>query len=162
MYSQAVTHPSTNMTQCCLTSVIRRELVFSTWYGRRRYMKGKFWFVYNWSLCPSPHWSSFSGCSHPHWSSSSGCSRPHLSSFSGVVWSFSPHRSSCGISCSCWSSRGSSHLISKFWWCWEWSRGSCSRWSHGSLEGSSPSIISSFSDVRLYSDFSLAAAIFDM
>ena len=33
MYSQAVTHPSTNMAQCCLTSVIRRELVFSTWYG---------------------------------------------------------------------------------------------------------------------------------
>ena len=32
--SQAVTHPSTNQTQCCLTSVIRRELVFSTWYGR--------------------------------------------------------------------------------------------------------------------------------
>ena len=30
MYSQAVTHPSTNMAQCCLTSVIRRELVFST------------------------------------------------------------------------------------------------------------------------------------
>ena len=36
MYSQAVTHPSTNMAQCCLTSVIRRELVFSTWYGRRQ------------------------------------------------------------------------------------------------------------------------------
>ena len=35
MYSQAVTHPSTNTTQCCLTSVIRRELVFSTWYGPR-------------------------------------------------------------------------------------------------------------------------------
>ena len=34
-YSQAVTHPSTNATQCCLTSVIGRELVFSTWYGRR-------------------------------------------------------------------------------------------------------------------------------
>lgn len=33
-YSQAVTHPSTNPTQCCLTSVIGRELVFSTWYGR--------------------------------------------------------------------------------------------------------------------------------
>ena len=30
MYSQAVTHPSTNIAQCCLTSVIRRELVFST------------------------------------------------------------------------------------------------------------------------------------
>ena len=30
MYSQAVTHPSTNMAQCCLTSVIGRELVLST------------------------------------------------------------------------------------------------------------------------------------
>ena len=36
MYSQVVTHPSTNMTQCCLTSVIRRERVLSTWYGRRQ------------------------------------------------------------------------------------------------------------------------------
>jgi hypothetical protein len=35
-YSQAVTHPSTNLAQCCLTSVIGRELVLSTWYGRRR------------------------------------------------------------------------------------------------------------------------------
>ena len=35
-YSQAVTHPSTNATQCCLTSVIGRELVLSTWYGRRQ------------------------------------------------------------------------------------------------------------------------------
>ena len=34
-YSQAVTHPSTNSAQCCLTSVIGRELVYSTWYGRR-------------------------------------------------------------------------------------------------------------------------------
>ena len=33
-YSQAVTHPSTNTAQCCLTSVIGRELVLSTWYGR--------------------------------------------------------------------------------------------------------------------------------
>ena len=32
--SQAVSHPSTNLAQCCLTSVIRRELVFSAWYGR--------------------------------------------------------------------------------------------------------------------------------
>ena len=30
MYSQAVTHPSTNMAQCCLTSVIGRELGLST------------------------------------------------------------------------------------------------------------------------------------
>ena len=29
-YSQAVTHPSTNRTQRCLTSVIGREPVFST------------------------------------------------------------------------------------------------------------------------------------
>ena len=40
-YSQAVTHPSTNLAQCCLTSVIRRELVFSTWYGRRQDRRGK-------------------------------------------------------------------------------------------------------------------------
>ena len=30
LYSQAVTHPSTNRAQCCLTSVIGRELVHST------------------------------------------------------------------------------------------------------------------------------------
>ena len=35
LYSQAVTHPSTNRTQPCLTSVIGRELVYSRWYGRR-------------------------------------------------------------------------------------------------------------------------------
>ena len=35
-YSQAVTHPSTNFAQPDLTSVIRREPVFSWWYGRRR------------------------------------------------------------------------------------------------------------------------------
>ena len=34
--SQAVSHPSTNRAQRCLTSVIGRELVFSTWYGRCR------------------------------------------------------------------------------------------------------------------------------
>ena len=38
VYSQAVTHPSTNTTQRCLTSVIGRELVLSTWYGRRHYV----------------------------------------------------------------------------------------------------------------------------
>ena len=32
--SQAVTHPSTAWAQCCLTSVIGRELVCSAWYGR--------------------------------------------------------------------------------------------------------------------------------
>ena len=34
--SQAVTHPSTNRAQHCLTSVIGRELVCSMWYGRWR------------------------------------------------------------------------------------------------------------------------------
>ena len=34
--SQAVTHPSTNRARRCLTSVIRREPVLSTWYGRRQ------------------------------------------------------------------------------------------------------------------------------
>ena len=38
--SQAVTHPSTNQAQCCLTSVIGRELVLSTWYGRWQCMFG--------------------------------------------------------------------------------------------------------------------------
>ena len=32
--SQAVTHPSTNRTQRCLTSLIGREAVYSTWCGR--------------------------------------------------------------------------------------------------------------------------------
>ena len=32
--SQAVSHPSTNHAQCCLTSMIVREPVFSTRYGR--------------------------------------------------------------------------------------------------------------------------------
>ena len=40
--SQAVTHPSTNRAQRCLTSVIGRELVRSTWYGRWR-EKGAFY-----------------------------------------------------------------------------------------------------------------------
>ena len=35
-YSQAVTHPSTNLAQQSLTSVIGREPVFSLWYGRRQ------------------------------------------------------------------------------------------------------------------------------
>ena len=34
--SQAVTHPSTNRALRCFTSVIGRELVRSTWYGRWR------------------------------------------------------------------------------------------------------------------------------
>ena len=32
--SQAVSHPGTDQALCCLTSVIGRELVFLTWYGR--------------------------------------------------------------------------------------------------------------------------------
>ena len=42
--SQAVTHPSTNRARRCLTSVIRREPVFSTWYGRRQRRNAKAWF----------------------------------------------------------------------------------------------------------------------
>ena len=38
-YSQAVTHPSTNRARRCLTSVIGREPVRSTWYGRRHYRR---------------------------------------------------------------------------------------------------------------------------
>ena len=34
-YSQAVTHLSTDRARRCLTAVIGREPVFSTWYGRR-------------------------------------------------------------------------------------------------------------------------------
>ena len=34
--SQAVPHPSTILARRCLTSVIRRERVCSSWYGRRR------------------------------------------------------------------------------------------------------------------------------
>ena len=36
-YSQAVTHPSTDRARRCLTAVIGREPVFSTWYGRRHF-----------------------------------------------------------------------------------------------------------------------------
>ena len=35
-HANAVTHPSTNRARRCLTSVIGREPVFSTWYGRWR------------------------------------------------------------------------------------------------------------------------------
>ena len=35
-YSKAVTHSSTDWPRRCLTSVIGREPVFSTWYGRRQ------------------------------------------------------------------------------------------------------------------------------
>ena len=36
--SQAVPHPSTILARRCLTSVIRRERVCSSWYGRRRWI----------------------------------------------------------------------------------------------------------------------------
>ena len=45
MYSQAVTHPSTNMAQYCLTAVIGRELVFSTWYGRIQEQEDKLYLL---------------------------------------------------------------------------------------------------------------------
>ena len=35
--SQAVPHPSTTLARRCLTSVIGRERVYSSWYGRRRW-----------------------------------------------------------------------------------------------------------------------------
>ena len=35
-YSQPVTHASTDRAQRCLTAVIGREPVLSTWYGRRQ------------------------------------------------------------------------------------------------------------------------------
>ena len=57
LYSQAVTHPSTNRSQPCLTSVIRRELVYSRWYGRRQC----------WSVRKSGHFNplkSDSCCDH--------------------------------------------------------------------------------------------------
>ena len=44
-YSQAVTHPSTNPARQGLTSVIRREPVFSLWYGRRREKGEKIWLL---------------------------------------------------------------------------------------------------------------------
>ena len=42
--SQAVTHPSTNRARRCLTLVIRREPVLSTWYGRWHKLRS------NWDL----------------------------------------------------------------------------------------------------------------
>ena len=35
-YSQEVSHPSTSRARRCVTSVFRREPVYSAWYGRRR------------------------------------------------------------------------------------------------------------------------------
>ena len=43
--SQAVTHPSTIRARRCLTSVIGREPVFSTWYGRRQRRGGKLGYI---------------------------------------------------------------------------------------------------------------------
>ena len=43
--SQAVSHPSTNRAQHCLTSVIGRELVYSMWYGRCREKRVKWGIV---------------------------------------------------------------------------------------------------------------------
>ena len=43
--SQAVTHPSTNQARRCLTSVIRREPVYSAWYGRRQQQRFKKWIL---------------------------------------------------------------------------------------------------------------------
>ena len=45
--SQAVSHPSTNLAQHCLTSVIGRELVFSMWYGRCQRLQQKLNFFSN-------------------------------------------------------------------------------------------------------------------
>ena len=47
--SQAVTHLSTNQAQCCLTSVIGREPVHSTWYGLRHLRK--WWRIYIQQYC---------------------------------------------------------------------------------------------------------------
>ena len=56
-YSQAVTHPSTNRARRCLTSVIGREPLFSTWYGRRHYVTTHLWYI---SYHPGPPWPKFS------------------------------------------------------------------------------------------------------
>ena len=46
--SQVVSHPSTILAQCCLTSLLGRELVYSTWYGRWLFKSHKF----------NPFWSN--------------------------------------------------------------------------------------------------------
>ena len=45
-YSQAVTHPNTNQARRCLTSVIGREPVLSTWYGRRHLVRERQTYLY--------------------------------------------------------------------------------------------------------------------
>ena len=42
---QVVTHPSIEQARHCLTSVIRRELVYLVWYSRRH------WWTYNSEFC---------------------------------------------------------------------------------------------------------------
>ena len=49
--SQAVPHPSTIPARRCLTSVIRRERVCSSWYGRR-HRKSSFSAIYNNNALP--------------------------------------------------------------------------------------------------------------
>ena len=46
--SQAVSDPSTNQAQRCLTWQIGRDVVFSTWYGRKQ-MEGGEIFWHNWA-----------------------------------------------------------------------------------------------------------------
>ena len=46
-YSQAVTHPSTNLALPGLTAVIGREPVFSRWYGRRQFSKARLFGLYS-------------------------------------------------------------------------------------------------------------------
>ena len=41
--SEVVSHPSTTQAQCCLTLVIRREPVYSTWYGS--------WLIFRHNFC---------------------------------------------------------------------------------------------------------------
>lgn len=62
--SQAVTHLSTNHARRCLTSVIGREPVFSTWYGRRRMRSarqatytvvGSVHLLHEWHVVPKTH-----------------------------------------------------------------------------------------------------------
>ena len=48
--SQAVSHPSTNQALRCLTSVIGRELMLSTWYGRSHWHLNENWFFWQHSF----------------------------------------------------------------------------------------------------------------
>ena len=66
-YSQAVTHPSTNLAQPGLTSVIGREPVFSRWYGRRRLMKVEEYRFYRRTFSQCHRVKDWSGRPFPHW-----------------------------------------------------------------------------------------------